>query len=283
LFTTTTTMKFRPALLLTLSAFVFSAHVHAQRGKIITTASTTVMDPNGDGYVSLTNSGFSFDGYYVDEFEIGMFGIPYYGDGETLNDTQIGPNCGTTDLTVDTDGHSVYAVLDDDNNLIFRFRLANERPSVEAYTILIDTDGKIGPSDPNYSQSNPGFEIDITLIKSASQGVTVYNVDGASGCPTPVLDYDYSSHFQLAIADITSCGDEDYFYDFYVPFDDLTAAFGITKQSKLQFAAVTNISGTCALAGKISDIGGVNDDDYDGCNYCAFEDLASNQCPVALE
>lgn len=276
-------MKFLRTILCLLCTYSLAFFATAQRGSIIQAASTTVMDPNNDGYVSLTNAGFSNDGYYVDEFEISMFGIPYFGDGEALSDTQVGPSCGTTDLTVDTDGHSAYAVLDDDNNLIFRFRLAAERPSVEAYTILIDTDGKIGPSDPNYSETNPGFEIDITLIKNASQGITVYNIDGVSGCPTPLLAYDYSSHFQVAIADIASCGDQDYFYDFYVPFDDLTTAFGITTASKLQFAAVTNISGTCAMAGKISDIGGVNDDDYDGCNYCAFEDLASNQCPVSLD
>jgi gliding motility-associated-like protein len=255
----------------------------AQRGKIIVPASTSVMDPNGDGYVSLTNAGFSNDGFYVDEFEIPMFGIPYYGDGEALNDTQVGPNCGSSDLTVDPNGFSVYAVLDDNQNLIFRFRVASNSGGALAYTILIDTDGKIGPSDPNYSQTNPGFEIDITLFKKNGGTVNVYDIDGAVGCPTSLLSYPNSSHFQRSIADIASCGDQDYFYDIYVPFADLTAQFGITTASKLQFAAVTNISLTCAMAGKISDIGGVNDDDYAGCNYCAFEDLASNQCPVSLD
>ena len=134
----------------------------AQRGIITKSATTTVMDPNQDGYVSLTTSGFSNDGFYPDEFELPMFAIPAFGSGEALGDNQVGPNCGTTDLTVDTDGHSVYALLDDDNNLIFRFRVADEANSVEAYTILIDTDGLIGDSDPNSTPDNPGFEIDIT-------------------------------------------------------------------------------------------------------------------------
>ncbi|MEP5105179.1 MAG: tandem-95 repeat protein, partial [Ekhidna sp.] len=254
--------------------------VNAQRGLIIDAATTSVLDPNGDGYVSLDNNGFSNDGYYLDEFEFTMFALPIFGDGDALNDTQAGPNCGSTDLTVDPDGQAAYAVLDGDNNLIFRLRLAAENPAVKAYTILIDTDGAIGSSDDNFNTSNLGFEIDITLIKSASKGVLVYDIDGATGCPTEVLQYDLASNFQLSIADEVSCGDEDYFYDFFVPFGDLTTEFGITVNSELQFAVLTNISATCALGGSVSDIGGVDDDDYAGCIECAFEDLASNQCLV---
>lgn len=48
------------------------------------------MDPNQDNFVSLTAAGFSNDGYYVDEFEFPMFGIPISGDGEVLGDIQAG-------------------------------------------------------------------------------------------------------------------------------------------------------------------------------------------------
>ena len=267
--------------LLATLAFTILAYIAVgQRGLIIQPATSSVMDPNGDGYVSKTTDGFSNKGYYVDEFEIEMFGLPVFGDGDTLNDTQAGPNCGTTDLTVDSTGVSAYAALDASNNLIFRLRLADEHPSVEAYTILIDTDGAIGSADPNSTGNNAGFEIDITLIKNNSQGVNVYDIDGIDSCPTPVLQYPIADNFQVAIADEVSCGDEDYFYDFFLPFDDLTAEFGITLDSELQFVVLTNISGTCAMAGKISDIGGVDDNEYGGCITCAFDDLASNQCPV---
>ncbi|WP_425390708.1 tandem-95 repeat protein [Ekhidna sp.] len=266
--------------LLTICIALYALNATSQRGQIITAASTSVMDPNGDGYVSLDTDGFSNDGYYLDEFEFTMFALPIFGDGDALNDTQAGPNCGSTDLTVDSEGQAAYAVLDGNNNLIFRLRLAAENPAVKAYTVLIDTDGAIGSSDDNFNTSNLGFEIDITLIKSNSKGILVYDIDGATGCPTEVLQYDLSSNFQLSIADEVSCGDEDYFYDFFVPFGDLTTEFGITVNSELQFAVLTNISATCALGGSVSDIGGVNDDDYAGCIECAFEDLASNQCPV---
>ncbi len=89
-----------------------------QRGKIIRTASSTIMDPNQDGFVSKTNSGFSNDGYYVDEFEITMFGIPQIG-GDVTGDN-VGNSCGITDLTPDNKGRSVYAVRDggDDFSLV---------------------------------------------------------------------------------------------------------------------------------------------------------------------
>ena len=255
----------------------------AQRGSIIQPATSPVLDPNQDGYISETNAGFSNDGYYPDEFEIQMFGIPVLDDGEALNDTQVGPACGTTDLTNDSEGHAAYAGLDANNNLIFRLRLADEHPSVESYTVLIDTDGKIGPSDPNATGINPGFEIDITLIDNSSKGINVYDIDGIESCPTPLLNYGHGSNFQVSIGDLASCGDEDYFYDFFVPFDDLATTFGISLSSKIQFAVVTNISGTCAMAGTISDIGGVDDNDYAGCIECAFEDLAAQSCPITLE
>ncbi|SNT40115.1 hypothetical protein SAMN05421640_3792, partial [Ekhidna lutea] len=268
--------SFRQLLIICVVLYAYSAT--SQRGKIITTAATSVMDPNGDGYISLDNTGFSNDGYYVDEFEIPMFALPVFGDGDTLNDAQAGGNCGVTDLTVDSTGAAAYAALDDNDNLIFRLRLAEERNSVQAYTILIDTDGKLGATDPNSTGVNAGFEIDITFIKK--QGIYVYDIDGIDSCPTELLSYDVDDYSQVSIADIVSCGNEDYFIDFYLPFGDLTTEFGITEDSELQFIVVTNISGTCAMAGKISDIGGVDDTEYGGCITCAFEDLASNQCPV---
>ncbi len=255
---------------------------YAQRGKIIKPASgTTVLDPNGDGFVSVLSSGFSNDGYNVDEFEIPMFGLPKSASGEVLNDIQAGANCGTTELTYDNRGYSVYGVLNS-GHLIFRFRVANDRPSVEAYSILIDTDGNIGTEDPNSTAQNPGFEIDITLIKNNSKGVYVYNIDGIESCPTELLHYDLSSHFQISVADEVSCSDPDYFYDFYVPFADIASAFSVSSLTEMRFVALTNVSATCAMSGKISDIGGVDDTAYNGCNACAFLDLGHNQCPTSL-
>ncbi len=260
-----------------------SVPTFAQRGIITKPAvGNNILDPNQDGYVSATTAGFSNDGYYVDEFEIPMFGIPIVGDGDVLNDNQAGPNCGITDLTVDSQGFSVYGVLDNNGNLIFRFRIGDDNPSVEAYTILIDTDGKIGSDDLNATPDNPGFEIDITLIKNSSKGVYIYNIDGIESCPTPLFNYSFNSNFQISVADVVSCSDPDYFYDYFVPFSDIVSSFGVSDLTEMRFVAVTNISATCAMSGKISDVGGVDDTQYGGCNTCAFLDLVNNQCPTAI-
>jgi hypothetical protein len=253
----------------------------SDRGKIIK-AGAAVMDPNGDGFVSKTNQGFGFDGYYVDEFEITMFGIPKL-SGDVTGDN-VGNNCGITDLTPDSLGYSVYAVRDNNNNLIFRFRVGDDNPSVEAWTILLDTDGLFGAKDPNSTAENPGFEIDITLIKNRNKGIFVYNIDGIDSCPTPLLSYPFSTHFQIAIADEVTCGDPDYFYDYFVPFNEIAAAFGIDENTGLRYAAVSNVSATCAMAGKIADVSGVdnNDPEYENCVPCAFTDLVSNQCPTPV-
>src|SRR6187551_3903412 len=117
-----------------------------QRGKIIRAASPgTIMDPNQDGFVSKFNTGFSTDGYNVDEFEIPMFGIPKVGTGDATGDN-VGASCGITDLIPDNKGFAVYAVRDGNNNLIFRFRVGDDNPSVEAWSILLDTDGLFGAS-----------------------------------------------------------------------------------------------------------------------------------------
>ncbi|HEX8037628.1 MAG TPA: Ig-like domain-containing protein, partial [Chryseosolibacter sp.] len=269
-------------LLLALAMTMVFSMASAQRGKIIRPASTAILDPNADGFVSKTASGFSNDGYNVDEFELRMFGIPKLG-GDTTGDN-IGAVCGITDLIPDNKGYSVYAVRDASDNLIFRFRVGDDNPSVEAWTILLDTDGLIGANDPNAAPDNPGFEIDITLIKRNNSGVMVYNIDGTDACPSPLLFYDIDSHFQISIADEVSCGDPDYFYDFYVPFAEIAAAFGISVNSGLRYVAVTNVSATCAMSGSIADVGGVDNNDpaYSSCIPCAFEDLVNNQCPTPI-
>jgi len=251
----------------------------AQKGTIIESGDQ-VLDPNLDGFVSLTNAGFAADGYDIDEFEIKMFGVPIFGDGEALNDVQSGQPCGVVDIALDTAGYGIYAAYDNDENLIFRFRLAGDKKSVQSYTILIDTDQLIGAADPNSNAINPGFEIEITLIQKF--GVYIYAIDGQESCPTPLKAYSVDTHQQKSTSSRESCNDFDIYIDFYVPLSDLTDLFGITANTNLRFAGVTNVSATCALDGSISDIGGVDDTVYDGCFSCAILDLVENQCPASV-
>src|SRR5688572_432118 len=217
------------------------------------------MDPNQDGFISKTTAGFSNDGYNVDEFEITMFGIPKLG-GDVTGDN-IGAACGITDLIPDTKGYSSYAVRDGNNNLIFRFRVGDDNPSVESWTILLDTDGLFGANDPNATPENPGFEIDITLIKRNNAGVYVYNIDGIDSCPDELLFYPINSNFQISLADEVTCGDPDFFYDFFVPFADIANSLGINLNTGLRYVAVTNVSATCAMAGTIADVSGIDNND----------------------
>lgn len=258
---------------------LMSPFLLAQSGDILESGDQ-VLDPNLDGFVSINNAGFSADGYDIDEFEIKMFGVPIFGDGEALNDVQSGQPCGVVDIALDSAGYGIYAAYDNNENVIFRFRLAGDKKSVQSYSILIDTDQLIGTADPNSNSVNPGFEIEITLIQKF--GVYIYAIDGTDSCPTPLKSYSVDTHQQKSTSSQESCGDPDIYIDFYVPLSDLTDLFGITSDTNLRFAGVTNISATCALDGSISDIGGVDDIAYDGCFSCAILDLVENQCPATV-
>jgi gliding motility-associated-like protein len=272
-------------LYLALAGMLYARSAVAQqvlRGQILQgQGGANVLDPNGDGFVSKLSTGFSPNtNYWVPEFETRMFGIPKL-TGDVAGDN-IGKSCGITDLTPDINGYSVYGVRDASNNLVFRFRVGANNPSVEAWTILLDTDGLFGANDPNATADNPGFEIDISLIKNQNFGVIVYNIDGASGCGNKLITYPLDTHFQISLADEVSCADPDYFYDIYVPFADLAAAFGISLNSGIRIASVSNTSATCALSGKIADISGVNYDDYRNNVNAAFTALIGNQCPTSF-
>jgi len=258
------------------------------RGRIITPASPTQnpLDPNGDGFIYKTQvpAGFSNDGYYVDEFEFKMFGIPKL-EGDVEGDNQTGPKCGITDVIPDSKGYSVYALKDANNNLIFRFRLGDNASSIESWHILLDIDGLFGiGKDPNANDDNPGFEVDITLIKKQKPGIIISNIDGKKNCPAPFRKYPLSTNFQIAVADMVTCGNPDYFYDFFVPFSDIAAEFGITSNTGLRYAASTSSSATCSMEGSVSDIAGVdnNNPKYEGCHGNAFVDLINSQCPTAV-
>lgn len=298
-----------------------------------TTSGKKIMNPSLDGWVTKfpdfvppqsggTSSTCGFNTNFptaatyncINQFEFQMFGIPEIGSGDVLNDN-IGSSCGITDLIPDNKGYSVYAIRKADPtnsslyNLIFRFRLGAFNSSVEAYSILIDTDQKFGhvgdagvnPSsaDPNWTTGNPGFELEITLINNSngnSGGVFVYDIDGIDSCPTPILSYDYDSHVQISQADSKTCNDPDYFFDYYVPLEEVkqkfnlnrTAVNQITDASPLRYAALTNQNAGCAMQGRISDISGVDNSSVTYSThstsgiYNSFLALVSNQCGTPL-
>ena len=226
-----------------LVVFSFSKVTAQTKGMIYLPATgtgITVLDPNGDGFTSLTTAGFTTDDQIQSEIP---FKSLVFLSVEPDSDLGPGPDCGFTDFVDQGDQDPVQSYLSG-NNWLFRMRMGKSAPNAKSYSILVDTDGKFGGTgpnkDPQYSSSNPGFEIEIVL--ATKFGVYVYDVNNMN-C-TPVISYNdpLNSHYQQSIALTNNCGDPDYFYDFYVNFNDLASQFGITKSTPLRMAIIDNMA-----------------------------------------
>src|SRR5258706_10181673 len=108
-------------------------------GLIFKTAGTgtVILDPNGDGYVSATSTGFMTNDLSESEIPYQPMAVPFV---EPSADPGQGSDCGFTDI-VDSGGEDpVLAYFDANGNLLFRFRLGGEAPASKGYSILIDAD-----------------------------------------------------------------------------------------------------------------------------------------------
>lgn len=232
-------------------------------------AGRLVLDPNSDGYTSLTTTGFGTND--VTNSEIAFKGIKAYSI-EPYGDLRRGPNHGFTDFVPDSSGNGVYHYFSVAQNVLFRMRLGSIIPGSKGYSILMDTDGKFGATganaDPNYIASttgtngNPGFEIEVVL--ETNFRIAIYNVDGTSS-PVLVKQYlNWQDMSQVSIASTNDNGDPDYLIDFYIPFSDLQAApFNLTAASPIRMSATTVMSPQAAIGGPRSDIYGTAGDTYE--------------------
>ncbi|MBC7440208.1 MAG: hypothetical protein H7250_09515, partial [Flavobacterium sp.] len=129
-----------------------------------TGAGKVVLDPNGDGFSSATTGGFFTDDQIESEIPYSSLVFPFV---EPTSDLSAGPNCSFTDFVDQGDQDPAQAYFDANGNWLFRLRMGSSRPNAKSYSILIDTDGLFGGTgpnrDPQYSSSNPGFEIEIVL------------------------------------------------------------------------------------------------------------------------
>ncbi|OQP67701.1 T9SS type A sorting domain-containing protein [Niastella populi] len=221
----------------------------------------TPLNPNGDGFSSATTSGFvSSD---ITESEIPYKIIPP-AIIEPTSDLMRGPSELYSDLVRQVDGSGLY-VYNDGTNLLLRLRVGSIMSGSKGYSVLIDTDGKMGNTganaDPNYQAAttgvngNPGFELEIVL--ETNFRVAVYNVDGTSS-PTLINSYGINTNSQISVALSTVSSTPDYLYDFYVPMSVL----GITTSTPLRMTATTVMAPAAAIGGPKSDIYGVNDATY---------------------
>ncbi|MFY7970672.1 MAG: hypothetical protein ACOVOO_01945, partial [Flavobacteriales bacterium] len=246
-------------------------------GAIIQPSSGTVLDPNNDGWTSLSNTGFVSND--MTESEIQFVALPVI-DQEPNSDLESGPNCNFTDL-VGTSSVPPSMISNDGNNLIFRFRLGSALDNTKGYSVLLDTDELFGVGvDPNATATNPGFEVEICL--KTNFGVYIYNVDGT--CPgVPAFSYPGNSNYQKSKALSNFCANPDFFYDFFVTLADLNS-LGITSSTPLRFAATTQMNNSPALCNSaLSDIGGLDNSSCGGNTSVCFEILIDQSSGTTLD
>ena len=247
----------------------------------------TVLDPDGDGYVSQKTNGVQIGFTIPPEDDIIQSEIPYVPivRPDPLSDLLRGPSGFFGDIVgVDETGKNAIMIYNDGMNLLFRFRMGGYAPNSKSYSVLIDTDQKFGftglNADTNAVSGNPGFEIEVVLRTNFS--VDVYNVDGAdqSNSGNRVATFSYDTHCQKAMTVSNASGDPDYFYDFFVPFSAL-ASLGITSSTPLRFVTLTTMNPNPAIGNNAaSDFGGVttgrNIDDI-------FQQLIDGQTPTSID
>ncbi|MFT3934169.1 MAG: T9SS type A sorting domain-containing protein [Chitinophagaceae bacterium] len=219
----------------------------------------TALNPNGDGYTSATTGGFTTDD--IAQSEIAFKVVPA-AITEPTGDLLTGPSGGFTDIVKRVDGSGFY-LYKDASNIYFRLRIGGIISGSKGYSVLIDTDNKMGGSgpyaNPNYvapsgnSPGNPGFEYEVVLQTNFQ--VAVYSIDGSASPGTPVT-YSLATNSQISVALSTDGNNPDYFYDWYVP---LTA---IGSPAAIKTAVTTVTSPNSSLQGTRSDIYGIPDGSF---------------------
>lgn len=244
-------------------------------------AGRAVLDPNGDGFTSATTAGFGAPSDQATS-EIAYSGVRSYST-EPGGDISAGPAGGFSDFVQDGSNIGFYQYFNG-TNWLFRFRLGSIVAGSKGYSVLIDTDGKFGPSganaDPNYIAStsntngNPGFEIEIVL--ETNSRIAIYNVDGTAS-PLLVTSYtNWQDMSQISLALTNFSGNPDFFYDFYIPFSVLQGApFNLTSSSPVRLTGTTVTNPGPAISGIKSDIYGVTDNTNKG-----YEDFIGGQPPA---
>lgn len=233
---------------------------------------------NGDGFSSAPPS-TGFVSNDISESEIVYKIVPPV-FLEPTSDLMRGPAELYSDLVRQVDGSGFY-VYNDGTNLLFRLRIGSIVSGSKGYSVLIDTDGKMGNTganaDPNYQAAttgvngNPGFELEVVL--ETNFRVAAYNVDGTSS-PALINSYDINTYSQISVALSTVSSTPDYFYDFYVPI----SALGITAATPLRMAATTVMAPAAAIGGPKSDIYGATDNDP----IKSWEIIINNTPPFTL-
>ncbi|MFC2106815.1 hypothetical protein ACFLRY_00620, partial [Bacteroidota bacterium] len=243
----------------------------------------SVLDPNGDGYVSQLTNGVQIGFTIPPDNDVTTSEIPYVAiiRPDPLADVLRGPIGGYNEIVgVDAAGNNAILTYDDGTNLLFRFRLGGYAPNSKSYSLLIDTDQKFGftgvNADDDALNGNLGFEVEIVLKTNFT--VDVYDIDGvaSTGPGNLVISYLYDNNCQKSVAISTASGDPDYFYDFFVTWSDISSV--LLPTDAVRIVAITTMNPDGAIGNNaLSDVGGVTT----GTNIDAiFQDLIDEQTPT---
>lgn len=279
-------------------AITLFAKVQSQTpGALISTPFATFLNPNGDAWVTSSSSAFITNDQ--DESELDWVSIPQV-DSEPSGDLNTGGPCGTTDIMDDpTSGADASYVLfkdpngipgDGDEFMLYRLRIARDPGSGNfGFSVLMDIDNTFGASDTDAVAGNPGFEVEIR-VKNGGGSKALY-LDDVSGTTSGSTKNTYNLSFytqkSYALSQNVACtGKPAVFYDFMIPFADLTTHFGMTINTKIRLVGATSQNGGSVLGSSASDIAGINDNNY--ANSIAGQDLAfaafiNNQPGVAAQ
>ncbi|WP_242927288.1 T9SS type A sorting domain-containing protein [Pontibacter vulgaris] len=267
-------LKFIIAIILFVYTYASQAQTLGLIYKPATNGGNKILDPNGDGYVSKTTSGFP--GANMDEgaaySEIPYQPFPVFMN-EPLSDLSTGSKGGHTDYApkvFDASGKPIgspLATYFDGTNFLFRVRLGGQSTASKGYSILIDIN-----NDVSGTGINPGFEFEVVLATNFDVRIYDHRTNTTGG--TIIFNGSVDQYSQKAIAASLGGGDADYFYDFYVPM----AAFngGITASTTLRMTGVTVTSAKSGIFGIASDLGGVDDQKYSGNITGAWKDAINN-------
>jgi hypothetical protein len=222
----------------------------------------TVLDPDGDGYVSLKTNGVQLGYTNPPNNDVLQSEIPFIDldKADPVADLLRGPTGAFSEIIgIDVAGNNAIMWYSDGVNLMYRFRIDYFAPNSKSYSILIDTDSKFGftgtGADPNAMTGNPGFEVEIVL--ETNFNVQAYNIDGTTS-GTLVASYSYDTNAQKSIAITYTTGNQDYFYDFYLPYSSISGLF--TPSTALRSLTLTSMNPQPAMGNNAqSDVGGTGE------------------------
>lgn len=274
-------------------------------GRVPPGAVSSVLDPNGNGWSSITTSGFNGGDIGAAYSEIAYKPIPPIFP-EPTGDLRRGPTGFFSEIVkADPGGTGFYLFFDvgpdntantADDKILVRLRISGLMSGSKGYSALFDTDGKFfgtgTNADPTYqaqttgTNGNPGFEYE--MVYETNFRIALYDVNNSCNPLPPQLIWSIdlsnlanSGYAQTSVAITRDGGDADYFYDFWIPRTAFTGSAGpISPTTPLRVQTTTVMSPQGAICGPVSDLYG--DDGLFGTSSSQYIAIIQGQPPFTL-